>query len=95
MKFSDLKFVERDDTMYQSLYEVNGKKISVIAGEFAYSTPKDYLYDVKEYLNFEYAIFNEDGNFITRDFVDGIMDDVVGYATREEIESVIEKLENT
>lgn len=61
----------------------NGWEISLVAGEFFYSTPKDNRESESDYTSFEVAIINPNGN------IDG---DVLGWQSREDIEKLIKKL---
>ena len=67
----------------------NGFEISVIAGEFAYSTPRENSLDPDFFSAFEVAIFNDEGKFVTRDFFQDIEDDVMGWQTRADINTIM------
>ncbi len=61
----------------------NGWQISLVAGEFFYSTPKANRRNHNQYSTFEVAIINPNGN------IDG---DVIGWQSREDIDKLIKKL---
>ena len=67
----------------------NGFEISVIAGEFAYSTPREQNPDPDFFSAFEVAIFNDKGEFVTQDFFQDIEDDVMGWQTRVDINTIM------
>ena len=67
----------------------NGFSISVIAGGMAYSTPREDKDSPDDFASFEIAIFNSDGDFVTKDFVPGIEDDVLGWQDRGQINALM------
>jgi len=67
----------------------NGFELSVIAGEFAYSTPRENSLDPDFFSEFEIAIFNDEGEFVTQDFFPDAGDDVMGWQTRADINSIM------
>ncbi len=67
----------------QGLSELkDGWEISLVAGEFFYSTPKENRENESDYSSFEVALFNPNGNS------EG---DVLGWQSREDIEKLIER----
>ena len=67
----------------------NGFEISVIAGQFAYSTPRENSLDPDFFSAFEVAIFNDEGEFVTSDFVLDLEDDVLGWQERGQINALM------
>ena len=67
----------------------NGFELSVIAGEFAYSTPRENSLDPDFFSAFEIAILNDEGEFVTRDFFQDIEDDVMGWQSRSDINMIM------
>ena len=67
----------------------NGFEISVIAGEFAYSTPRENSTDPDFFSAFEVAIFNDEGALVTKDFLPGHDDDVLGWQSRGQINALM------
>lgn len=94
MTFDDLKFEIKNDGMWKSKTLINGLILSIIAGEFAYSTPNVNLKNIDDYHRFESAVMDEDGNLYTRKIRTRLLDDVIGYMTREEINELIIEIEN-
>jgi len=92
MSFSDLSFQKRADGAHFSNTEINGYKLSVVAGNMMYSEPRINLESVDDYVTFECAVLYK-GEFVTEQFVTNINDDVVGYMTRDDIGSLIHAIE--
>ena len=74
--------------------------VSIIAGEFAYSVPKQTLYSPKRYEKFEVAILEPSGDsfsnkqsYATHKFVENANDTVLAYYDKEEITDLIEKIQ--
>jgi hypothetical protein len=74
--------------------------VSIIAGEFAYSVPRQTLYSPSRYEKFEVAILESTGDsfsnkqsYATHKFVENANDTVLAYYTREEITDLIEKIQ--
>lgn len=93
MTFDDLKFEIKNDGMWKSKTIINGFTLSVIAGEFAYSTPRENLKNVDDYHRFESSVMDEDGYLVTRKIRKRLLDDVIGYMTRDEINELINEIE--
>jgi len=70
----------------------NGLEVSIVAGQFAYSSPRMDLNDPYEYDMYEVAVF-KDGEF-TREFFIDPYDDVLGYQDVTEVEELLTKVEN-
>ncbi len=66
----------------------NGYSISVVAGEFAYCTPKQNLDEPEDYSTFEVAVF-KGKEWATKQFLPHHHDDVIGYQDRGEINSLM------
>jgi hypothetical protein len=74
--------------------------VSIIAGKFAYSSPRETLYSPSWYEKFEVAVlepgtdsFNGKQAYATNKFVENANDTVLAYYTREEITDLIEKIQ--
>ena len=67
----------------------NGFELSVIAGEHTYSTPRENNLDPDFFSEFEVAIFNDKGEFVTQDFFQDINDDVMGWQSRADINTIM------
>ena len=95
--FKDLKFVKRDMGGIGINHSFdNGISISIQAGKFPYSTPRENLDSVDDYSSFEVAIFNEleGGRFATKDFVPSANDDVLGWQDRGQINTLMLMIQN-
>jgi len=88
--FKDIKFFPSMGGNLKSNTKFdNGFEISVIAGEFAYSTPRENSLDPDFFSAFEVAIFNDEGEFVTQDFFQDIEDDVMGWQSRSDINTIM------
>jgi len=67
----------------------NGFELSVIAGEFAYSTPRENNLDPDFFSKFEVAVFNDEGEFTREFFPEDTHDDVMGWQTRADINTLM------
>jgi len=70
----------------------NGFSISVIAGRMAYSTPREDKNNPDDFSSFEIAVFAPDGEFTREFFPEDHVDDVLGWQSRKDINSIIEKI---
>ena len=70
----------------------NGFSISVIAGRMAYSTPREDKDSSDDFSSFEVAVFAPDGEFTREFFPEDHIDDVLGWQSRKDINSIIEKI---
>ena len=96
MQFNDLVFTRRQfGDGWGSQTEINGFILSVQASTMNYCTPREDLESVNEYASFEIAVWEADGdrNWVTRDFFLDHHDDVVGWQSRDEINTLIKRLE--
>jgi len=66
----------------------NGFEISVQAGSFNYSTPKEDLKSPDDFVSFEIAVFGPPG-FVTKQFVPDAHDDVLGWQDRGQINALM------
>ena len=91
MNFNDLVFKDNGSGQLQAKVEfASGNVLSVMAGSGMYSTPRENLNSPDDFSAFEIAIFNSNGGWATRDFFPNCGDDVMGWQSREEINSIIE-----
>jgi len=91
IQFKDLKFKDHFGGINASHLFENKWKISVVAGQMAYSTPREDNLDSSQFSSFEVAIFNPNGEFATSDILQ-IDDDVAGWQEREDINNIIEMI---
>ena len=67
----------------------NGFSLSVIAGGIAYSTPREDSTDPDFFSEFEVAVFTPDGEFTREFFPEDHNDDVLGWQTRADINTIM------
>ena len=67
----------------------NGFELSVVAGEFAYSTPREQNPDPDFFSEFEVAVFNDRGEFTREFFPEDHNDDVMGWQSRADINTIM------
>ena len=89
--FNDLIFKDHKYMINAHHVFDNDWEISVSAGHGIYSTPKEDLKDHKLFSSFEVAIFNENGDYATKDILQ-IDDDVVGWMGIDDINNIIEMI---
>ena len=93
--FKDIKFKQHQSGkgIHGKLTIENGMSLSVVAGQYFYSDPRS---DVAPngYSRFEVAIFDKDGEWATQKVLGNLCDDVLGWQTRNEIDSIIKEMYN-
>ena len=67
----------------------NGFSISVVAGKFAYSTPREDKDSPDDFASFEVAVFAPDGEFTREFFPEDHDDDVLGFQNRGQINALM------
>ena len=67
----------------------NGFTISVIAGDLAYSTPREDKDSPDDFSSFEIAVFDPQGNWATKQFISDHDDDVLGWQSRGQINALM------
>ena len=72
----------------------NGFELSVVAGEFAYSTPREQNPDPDFFSEFEVAVFNDRGEFTREFFPEDHTDDVMGWQTRADINTLMLQIQS-
>lgn len=88
--FRDIEFfLGTGDRLKSTTKFDNGFVLSVIAGEGCYSEPRENNPDPNHFLAFEIAIFNDKGEFATKDILLGHDDDVKGWQTRADINTIM------
>ena len=94
--FNDLNFSQREIGGVGATHLFDKDiMISVQAGAFAYSTPREDMPSPDDFSSFEVALIdNISGQFITKNFVEDLNDDVLGWQTREDINELINKINN-
>lgn len=88
--FKDIKFFQSmGGNLKSSTKFDNGFELSVIAGEFAYSTPRENNIDPDHFSEFEVAVFDDEGKFTRKFFPEDHDDDVLGWQTRADINTIM------
>ena len=94
IQFKDLEFKPRGFGGEGATHTFdNGITISVQASKINYSTPREDLTSSDQFSSFEVAIWGEDGEFITKEFVPDAGDDVLGWQDRDEINTLMDKIQ--
>lgn len=72
----------------------NGYSISVVAGQYYYSEPRLDLQSAQDYISYEMAVLDPEGEFATKEFSLGtaFTDDVVGWMNRDEISDLMTRI---
>lgn len=72
----------------------NGFSLSVVAGGIAYSTPREDNTDPDFFSAFEVAVFNNEGEFTREFFPEDHSDDVMGWQTRADINTLMLQIQS-
>ena len=72
----------------------NGFSLSVIAGGMAYSTPREDIQDSEHFSAFEVAVFAPDGEFTREFFPEDHSDDVMGWQSRADINTILLQIQS-
>lgn len=72
----------------------NGFSLSVIAGGIAYSTPREDSTDPDHFSKFEVAVFGPNGDFTQEFFPEDHDDDVMGWQTRADINTIMLQIQS-
>ena len=91
--FKDLEFFKTFSGVGATHTFDNGITISVQASQFNYSTPKEDLTSSDDFVSFEVAMWDEDGEWVTKDLVPDHDDDVLGWQDRDEINTLMNKIQ--
>ena len=97
--FKDLEFKPRGfGGIHATMTFDNGNIISVVAGEGAYSSPREDNDDPEHFSQFEVAVLRPDNvgfrDFVTREFFPNLNDDVLGWQSRAEINTLMLLVQN-
>ena len=87
--FKDLEWKSWQDGVASSPKFDNGFELSIVAGPGKYSSPKDESNSPDDFVSFEVAIFDPQGNWATKDFVPDHHDDVLGWQSRGQINALM------
>ena len=93
MKFKDLKFKKQHHGGVGATAKFKDVTVSVQAGKFVYSNPREDSLDSTQYSSFEVAIWenSEDGSFVTDKFLD-TNDSVAGWTSKKDVDNLLQKL---
>ena len=93
MRFKDLKFKKQRHGGVGAIVKFKDIIVSIQAGKFVYSNPREDLLDSSQYTSFEVAVFDKEGRFITEKFIEDCGDgEVSGWTPKERIEQLLEDL---
>ena len=96
LKFKDLIFTNKPlgGVGAHVVFE-NGMTVSVQASKTNYCSPREDRYHENDYASFEIAVWDEVGNWRTKEFIgDPKHDDgVAGWQSREQIDEVLRKVQ--
>ena len=87
--FKDLKFKKKWNGVGSNYTFDNGITLSVQAGSGIYSTPREDHSSADAYSSFEIAMWNNDGEWVTRNLIPKQHDDVMGWVSRDDINKII------
>ncbi len=87
--FKDLEFKKTFGGVGATHTFNNGITISVQAGSGIYSTPKENLTSPDQFSSFEVAMWDEDREWVTKEFVPDDGDDVLGWQDRGQINALM------
>ena len=88
--FKDLEFKKRASGGILATEEFDNEfSISVVAGQFAYSTPREDRDSPDDFSSFEVAVFTPDGEFTREFFPEDHNDDVLGWQERGQINALM------
>jgi hypothetical protein len=94
-KFSDIDFQETSERYYSNTEVAPDLILSVVAGKGNYSIPTEKLSNPQEYDAYEFGFWDKDNiyDWLTADLLGGQKgsNDVIGYATKAEIEELVAK----
>ncbi len=93
MKFKDLKFKKQGHGGIGATAKFKDVTVSIQAGKFVYSMPREDLSNASKFSSFEVAIWNNsrDGAFVTNKFLD-TDDQVAGWTGKDDIDNLLQKL---
>ena len=93
MKFKDLTFNKQTHGGVGSTAKFKEVTVSIQAGKFVYSNPREDGLDSTQYSSFEVAIWenSKDGSFVTSKFID-TEDEVAGWTSKKDIDNLLQKL---
>jgi len=95
MTFEEIKFTPNPHGGWSSRTKINDTtSVSVVCGSFAYCAPRENLSNPLEYGLYEIAVF-KDNEFTREYFSEDHYDDVMGFVTKEDVMSIINKIKES
>ena len=91
--FEDLVFEKTFSGVGATHTFENGITISVQAGSFHHSTPRENFALPSSFVSFEVAVLDEDDVFITKAFITSDGNDVIGWQDRADISILMIKIQ--
>ena len=93
MKFKDLKFKKQGHGGIGATAKFKDVTVSIQAGKFVYSMPREDLSSASEFSSFEVAVWenSEARTFVTDKFFN-TNDSVAGWTSKDEIDNLLQKL---
>ena len=93
MKFKDLKFKKQGHGGIGATAKFKDVTVSIQAGKFVYSMPREDLSSASEFSSFEVAVWenSEAGAFVTDKFFN-TNDSVAGWTGKDDIDNLLKKL---
>lgn len=92
--FDDISFHSRIPGIWEGAIKVgDGFKVNVSAGRGMYCSSADRAQDINDFSCFEVSIVNNEGRYVTKEFIDDGKEDILGYQTREQITKLIQKVD--
>ena len=92
MEFKDLMWSSWQGGISSSPKFDNGFEMSIVAGPGKYSSPKYVGDSPDDFSSFEVAVFNPQGDLVTKEFFPDHNGDVLGWQSREDINNLIKKI---
>lgn len=94
MKFKDLIFTKQAHGGIGATVKLKDVTVSIQAGKFVYSNPREDGLDSSQYSSFEVAIFENGGGggFVTDKFINTGGDEVAGWTLKKDIDNLLKKL---
>ena len=90
----DLKFTPQPHGGIGATLKTKSKvTVSIQAGSFVYSSPRENGLKLENYTAFEVALINAKGDFITNQFIDCGGDQVAGWVSIDAINNIIYQLD--
>jgi hypothetical protein len=87
--FKDLEWKSWFDGVASSPKFDNGFGLSIVAGPGKYSTPNDESNSPDDFVSFEVGVIAPNGDWVTKQFIPGLNDDVLGWQDRGQINALM------